>query len=294
MNTVKARRKKVTATKFDLWSDDSIEDVMAGLPDVTDHGTIPVKQEKISILQDGERPQDEDDLAYPTAQQQVEGCSSTSMRGESSAHDSQSSVSSRSTESSDASNVTTATSISGSTQTGLRTVDDHVTAELTMLRQRCSDAPEPLIIPHQRNPDDHKVKPGEYRRALEASEEPRLLRHRSFTPLQRLGASALNRSQSWSSFTRHIPKQAAETSHENTPDKERSPEPTTPSNAKCYVPPGEPNYDSGTTSEYPTINGSEDLIIPDSEEEASDAFSGSDIEEPRKPMINLGRFAFSG
>ncbi len=294
MNTVKARRKKATATKFDLWSDDSIEDVMAGLPDVTDHGTIPVKQEKMSVLQDGERPQVEDDLAYPTAQQQIKGCLSTFMRGESSAHDSQSSVSSRLTESSEVSIVTTATSISSSTQAGLRNMDDHVAAELTMLRQRCSYAPEPLIIPHQRNPDNHKVKPGEYRRALKASEKPRLLRHGSFTPLQRLGASALNRSQSWSGFTRHIPKQAVETSYKNTPDKERFPEPTPPSQAKCHVPPEGINHVSATKSEYPTIKGSEDLIIPDSEEEASDAFSGSDIEEPRKPMINLGRFAFSG
>ncbi len=294
MNTVKARRKKVTATKFDLWSDDSIEDVMAGLPDVTDHGTIPVKQEKMSVLQDGERPQVEDDLAYPTAQQQIKGCLSTSMRGESSAHDSQSSVSSRLTESSDVSNVTTATSISSSTQAGLRTMDDHVTAELTMLRQRSSYAPEPLIIPYQRNPDNYKVKPGEYRRALEASEKPRPLRHGSFTPLQRLGASALNRSQSWSVLTRHTPNQATKTSYENIPDKERSPEPTLPSQAKCHVPPGEINHVSAIIVEYPTIKGSEDLIIPDSEEEASDANSGSDIEEPRKPIINLGRFAFSG
>lgn len=294
MRAAKMKSKKIAATKFELWSDDSIEDVMAGLPDVAAHGNLPAKPEKMSVQQDSERPQVEEPLACPSAQKQVGDCLSTSVRHESSAQDSQSSISSNSTDSSAASNGTSATSVSSSTQAGLRTMDDHVSAELNMLRQRCSYAPEPVSTSQQRIPDDHKIKPGEYRRALEASEKPRLSRHGSSTPLQRLGASALNRSQSWSSFTRDIPKQAAETSYRNTPDKEGSPKPTPPSNAKCYVPPGEPNHVSTTVPEFPTVKGSEDLIIPDSEEEASDACSGFDMEEPQKPTINLGRFAFSG
>lgn len=294
MRAAKMMSKKVAAAKFDLWSDDSIEDVMVGLPDVAAHGKFSAKPEKMFVQQDSERPQVEEPLAYPSVQKQVEDCLLTSACHENSAQDSQSSISSNSTDSSDASSGTSATSVSSSTQAVLRTMDDHVAAELTMLRQRCSYAPKPMSTPQQRIPDDHKIKPGEYRRALEASEKPRLSRHGSSTPLQRLGASALNRSQSRSSFTRHIPKQAVETSHRNSLDRERSPKPTPPSNAKCYIPPREPNHVSTTVPEFPTIKGSEDLIIPDSEEEASDACSGSDLEKPRKPTINLGRFAFSG
>jgi len=294
VGTAKMRRKKVAATNFNLWSDDSIEDVMAGLPDVADDGNIPTKPEKMSVLQDSERLQVEEPSARPPFQKQDEGCSLTSMRGESSAQDSLSSVPSQSTDSSDASNGTSVTSVSSSTQTGLRTMDDHVTAELTMLRQQCSYIPKPVSMPHQRNPDDLKIKPGEYWRALEASGKPRLVRHGSRTPLQRLGASALNKSQSWSGSTRNVLKQAVETSYEDSPDEERFSELTPQSNAKCYVSPEEPDHVSATVPEFPTIKGSEDLIIPDSEGEASDALSGSDIEEPRKPPINLGRFAFSG
>lgn len=294
MRTAKTKSKKVTATKFNLWSDDSIEDVMAGLPNVAAHENFPSKSEEMSVHRDGKKPQVEEPSASLTTPDLVEERVSTSVRHESSAHDSQSSVLSYSADSSDASNGTPATSVSSSIQAGVRTMDDHVTAELAILRQRCSYAPDPVIIPHQRNPDDHKVKPDEYRRAVEASKNPRLLRHKSFTPLQRLGASALNRSQSWSGSSRHIPKQAPNIPYEKTPDKERFPGRTPLSSAKCDIPPSEPVHVSTTTPGFPTNKGSEDLIIPDSEEEASDAFSDSDIEEPRKSTINLGRFAFSG
>ena len=292
--TIKTRKKKAATADIHIWSDDSIEDVMAGLPDVAGYTDTAVKPKKPPVFQDSEEFPIEAPSVTAIGQAHGQSCLPGFLRDESSVHDSQSSISSRATNLSEASVGTAATSVSSSTQTGSQVMDDHVTAELAALRQQSSYAPPPKSTPQQRHPDDHKIKPGDYQRALQASGKPRLLRHGSLTPLQRLGANALHRSRSWSGSTRSTPKQAVDWSSANTRNGMRGPQLTPQSTTESYIPSPESDHILATGLEPPPIKGSEDLIIPDSEEEASDALSCSGVEEPRKPTVNLGRFAFSG
>lgn len=68
------------------------------------------------------------------------------------------------------------------------------------------------------------------------------------------------------------------------------------------------NVKKGVLTENPTVSkplynasldlsstkGSEDAMIPDSEAETEDVISGSELDGPERPKLNLGRFAFSG
>lgn len=298
LGTAKARRRKTATTDISIWSDDSIEDVMAGLPDAAIEAEVAVEPKKLPVFRDDEEIQTEAHPADPPrktfiARDRIQEFVPASQNGDS-AHDSQDSVSSRATKLSEMSVDTAATSISSSTQSSLPTMDEHVIAELTALRKQYTYVEKLKTASHLRNPDDHKVKPGEYPRALQASNKPQLVRHESLTPLQRLGVSALTRSQSWSGFTGAAPKHTTSLPSENTPEHRISGVVAPQSDTQSSMQASGSNNILAIGSKLPTIKGSEDLIVPDSEEEAGDALSCADIEEPRRPSINLGKFAFSG
>ena len=295
-SALKTRRRRAATTNISIWSDDSIEDVMAGLPIVAVDAHVTVEPKKLPISRDNEElPINSPPAEISSSAQEIsKTCEPVCLPSKVVANDSQSSILSRATNLSETSVDTAATSVMGSAETGLRIVDEHVTAELTALRERYGYVEKSKSAPSQRSPEDLKIKPGDYRRALCGSSKPQLLRQGSITPLQRLGASALNRSQSWSGSAKSTPNHPASTPSEKISES-ATPRALTPQSAietGSQIP--ELAQTLSIRPELQAIKGSEDLIIPDSEEEVSDVLFGSDVEEPRKPSISLGKFAFSG
>ena len=291
---IKTRRKKAAAVDVNIWSDDSVEDVMAGLPDIVHDGDVAAQPNKLPIFQDNHEIQTASASTNSITQDEDEICLPVATHEESRAHDSQSSISSRATNVSEMSISTNATSIATSNQTGSQTMDEYVIAELKLLRQQYSSEQKLHSTASQRNPSHYRIKPGDYQRAIQALGKPQSMRQGILTPLQRIGASALNRSQSWSGSTettsQHVVKPLIDSTIDDTTGREVTSQSTTPG----QVPFAEPEQPMTIVPELSTVKGSEDLIIPDSEEEASDATSCSDVEKPRQPNTDLGRFAFSG
>ena len=231
-----SRTKRGRQTDINIWSDDSIEDVMAGLPCVG-KGLELSKQGKIEVFKNDCQEKLEDRIWTETPNEvrtEEELASSNASRG---------------TVKSETSTSTGAASFTSSAPSVAQTLNKHVTAELKALSQKFTYVAETEHMVSQRR---------EIRQTKEASQpaskslmptKPLLQRQRSLTPLQRLGVGALNRSKS------------------------------------C----------SGLLSCTPSITkGSEDAVIPDSEESADDAVSISEAQEETKPQLDLGRFAFNG
>ena len=231
-----SRTKRGRQTDINIWSDDSIEDVMAGLPCVG-KGLELSKQGKIEVFKNDCQEKLEDRIWTETPNEvrtEEELASSNASRG---------------TVKSETSTSTGAASFTNSAPSVAQTLNKHVTAELKALSQKFTYVAETEHMASQRR---------EIRQAKEASQpaskslmptKPLLQWQRSLTPLQRLGVGALNRSKS------------------------------------C----------SGLLSCTPSITkGSEDAVIPDSEESADDAVSISEAQEQTKPQLDLGRFAFNG
>ena len=235
-----SRTKRGRQTDINIWSDDSIEDVMVGMPHVGE-GMELSKQGKMESFKNDCHEKLEDHKPIEVRAAEALQSSNTS-RG---------TVISETSTSSDVPNSTSsATSVP-------QTLTKHVTAELKAMSQRCTYVAETEHMASQRR---------EIKQAKDASQstskiimptKPLLQRQRSLTPLQRLGVGALNRSQSFS---------------------------------------GHPSLPT-TLSIGPkalTTKGSEDAVIPDSEDSADDTVSTSEAEERTKPQVDLGRFAFSG
>ena len=326
--------------EINIWSDDSIEDVMAELPDVSEHPVLG-KTRKLQIFEEEE--------SESTRDPPLTSCHENSSVCE----DSQSSITSRETFTSNATTTTMSTTVTNPAPSTNATSDNQATSEFTALSERFTYEPVSENRPSERNGDVHKIKATEYqelrrqdssKRAsapriphsassvsgishdrgtaesvapdqdssrqplpkarapqrnaaehkvrldehqslLESKTRPPLLRQRSMTPLQRLGAGALHRSQSCIASlnsSTSISKTAGLSTEKV--KKDVLLEPVTVSKFPRVA-------DSGSTA----AKGSEDAMIPDSEEEAEDRISGSELEEPAgMPKLNLGRFAFSG
>ena len=278
--------KKAKDADINIWSDDCIEDVMAELPDVIDcpsQGTqkMPVFEHNVEGTQEAksEKKSCEKAPRLLHAKSTVE-------------QDSQGSVTSNATCLSEISVSTSATSVDVSGQTPFQSVNK--TAELSTLEKNFSYTPETASGTHRQNAASLKVKPGEYQ-ALRASTKPQLTRTGSLTPLQRLGASALNRSQSFSGPVRDLKRKPQMNVPKIYPAGGNVPQSIATSKNEpevredCRVD-GEAREKN---TKLPLIKGSEDLIIPDSEEETSSYSSASDVEASKPPKLNLGRFAFS-
>ena len=278
---------RVKTVDINIWSDECIEDVMAELPDGIDCSGKGV--EKMLVFDDEEGARE--------AETKKESCEKASRlpRVESAVEqDSQGSVTSNATCLSETSVGTSATSVDGSVQTPFTSANKPVTAEVAALRENFSYKSEPASSAPRRSAASLKVKPGEYQ-ALRATMKPQLTRTGSLTPLQRLGASALNRSQSFSGPVSDIktkpqtdvPKVCPATGDAPqsivTGENERRGKEDTKANCEAL----EKNI------KLPLNRGSEDLIIPDSEEEILSCSSASEAEAAEPPKLHLGRFAFS-
>lgn len=250
--------------EINIWSDDSIEDVMAGLPDVSDSiGSI--KKGSMQIFRDND--QDVVESSSPA----------TIKRDSSSIEDSQTSNVSKVSMDSNSSMNTAATSVTSTAQSVAKTLSENSRVELAALDSRFSYQPTVL-----ESTPTQSVKMGSTSRKSHDPNhpvsKPDLIRKGSMTPLQRLGAGALNRSKSCIGLSNSASSLSA---------KPRPP----PLSSK---PPVTKKPAPSIEKEIARVRGSEDLIVPDSEEDSDAGFSVSEAEEPENPKLNLGRFAFLG
>ena len=260
--------RKSRSTDITIWSDDSIEDVMAELPDVTDRPQ-PSRKAKLEIFKD-----DTEEKAESKPRPGIQDDEIRKMV-------SQRSMESKGTADLEASSSTPATCFTNSASTVAATLDKHVTAELKALAQKYPYQPEKERMALQRGETKSSKEMEVGLGACQATSKPPTTRQRNMTPLQRLGSSALNRSKSYSGFFN---------STASGPAKFEDTAPTQGSTPVSKPILGLPSaYSIGPDASM--IKGSEDAIIPDSEDES---WSVSEVEEPMGPKIDLGRFAFAG
>ena len=263
--SIRNKRKggKGKETDITIWSDDSIEDVMAELPDGSE-GVAPSKRGKFEIFKDD----DQEKLRNPAFSEMQ----SEDLTGE----DSQSSTASRGTVTSETSTDSQATSITSSQSSVAKILDKHVTAELAVIAQKYTYQPETERMASQRSDIENSKEPPALETPTQPTPKPPLLRQQSMTPLQRLGVGALNRSKSCSGFF-------------SSAGPSKDPQPARDNALKHRIPNLPFVHSIGPDASM--AKGSEDAMIPDSEESADDV---SEADEQAKPRIDLGRFAFAG
>lgn len=290
----KGKFKKSRSGKSDIhiWSDDSIEDVMAELPEITDCTNSAHNPPELSVFEDTQ--QAVEDGTAPDALQNISPPSPDVRADEIAKNDdSQSSNSSKSTVSSGLSLATSTTSVVDSVNIASCELDRDAIRDLSTLSQKFGYHPQPERERRRRNPDDYKIKPGDYPKALQSSVETQSRRHGSLTPLQRIGATALGRSQSGSGSSSTLTKDNLDRSNDSTSE-----------NGFGVTPPAFPceltSHDRSASllvevgPELLTRKGSEGLVIPDSDEEASDVESSPQTQAIKKVKLDLEGYAFSG
>ena len=267
------KTKKAQDLDINIWSDDSVDDAMATLPDVPDT-SAPWKTSKLKIFKD-----EQEKPAKTTA--------AANIRKEIRAReDSQSSFSSKATVSSKGSADTSATSFANTIPAVTQTPDKCVSTEqLAALAASCThqqcelkelssvDAPRQRTQSSLASSKDHC-----FGAKLQMSSE------RIRTPLQRLRAGALNRSESCGGI---FNRKSAETDELQTVGNALLVAPA--ENVQRGMDPTPVAHAQG--QDISTLKGSEDTWIPDSEDDRSD--SPNEAEENKKPSISLGHFAFT-
>ncbi|KAI9797237.1 MAG: Rad2 nuclease [Candelina submexicana] len=283
--------KRSRRPEVNIWSDDSIEGIMADLPDISDTPTI-ARKEKLTIFED------ETEHSSATGRLSQQTLATTSQSSETI-------VKSQGSDSAD-SQDTAATSVHSSaiSQSPENPFDVHVSAELRALRAKFSyqatQKPETLNVTTK-----SQVLPSPSQKpALQDGPRPALLPSVSMnsiikpaiggkgdlTALQRLGARALNRTQSFS--TPIQTNSVLEAVQVSLPVPESTPNPKVATGALKVT--REPRDSKFESTSIASINrGSEDLLIPDSEDDGHSEVSGSGNEELKKPTLDLGRFAFT-
>lgn len=259
-------------TEINIWSDDSVEDVMAGMLDIADYADAKTKN-SMRVFRDVD--QDTSRNSPPTQRQEK----SSSLK------DLKTAIVPEGSTDSKISLGSAATSAADTARLVAKTLSENVKAELAALSGRFSYQPPVLesslgrsTHPRNKCQEDHKPD------SLVA--KPHLVRQGSMTPLQRLGAGALNRSRSCSEiFSKPALKISANLLSTNSISE-------TPQILKIA------SSDIIDQEEKTKLRGSEDLIVPESEYNSSDdnAVSAGEMEatDRETPMLNLGRFAFAG
>ena len=263
----KKNRKEKNAD-ITIWSDDSVEDVMAELPDMADCPQPPMK-EKMEIFKDDIEEKAEDNSC---PEKQVDKVSKENGKR---------STASRGTVDSNMSVGSIERSFTSSASSVATTLDKHVTSELNILAQKYTYRPETEREAFQASAMESSKELRARVSTSQATSKPPSSMDRNLTPLERLGLGAMNRSKSHSSFLYNTTNSAA--------NAEKS-APPTPDSASVSSILGLPMaYGIGSDASIP--KGSEDTIIPDSEDEGG---SASEVEERTGPGLDLGRFAFTG
>jgi len=264
------KTKKDKVANITIWSDDSIEDVMVELPEVLAN-PVAVKRGKLEVFQDD-------------SQQRLKKTTWTEVREPHRPEDdSQSSLVSRGAESSEASLDMQASSGTSSVQSVAQALDEHVTAELKALTATYAYQPGTAKIASGPNEIKRSVGHQNPTTTTQLASEAHPRHQRSMTPLQRLGAGALNRSKTCSNLFNGGHSGSKEISDQKA--DQVSPE------AAEYIPTLPVARTFGPDAS--AAKGSEDAIIPDSEDNVDEASSGAEEEEV-KSKIDFGRFAFAG
>ncbi|KAL8853984.1 MAG: hypothetical protein Q9221_001107 [Calogaya cf. arnoldii] len=283
-------------TSFNIWSDNSIEDVMAELPDMSEKQVPPQSSIRETTSDDGDKLK----RIPPVLESCVEDPQSIS----------QCSTRSGSTAHSGISACTSATSVADDSEpqrTTARSLDAHVKCDLAGLRK------ESL---YQSEPERCRVHRLEIAKSsAPPTRKPALHGQGNMTPLQRLGTTALKRSYSCnSSLSRltasrdrpQVQKRSSQTPicrdvSELPPADGVAPsedvEPVSGSEdampSSIEIKGGEPSLAPGTApiQDDAPVKGSEDAMIPESEAESDEVVS-DDGQENNGP--DFGRFAFTG
>ena len=274
--SVEKRRKnrKEKNTDITIWSDDSVENVMAELPDI-DRCAKPSRKGRMEVFRDN-LPEEVDDNRSPRTQEGEKPKEDEKLK-----EDSQSSVASRGTSASELSSRTSTTSSTSSMPSVAATLDQHVTAELKALAQKYTYQAEvqPMTLQKTEMQRTKEVRTGFT--ASQVISKPTMSKQRNLTPLERLGLGAMKRPRSCSGLFDNTVKGPGK-------DEESV-------SHRDLTPAKEPVLGTSTahsTGPDATITkGSEDAIIPDSEDEPS---SASEAENTAKSKPDFGRFAFTG
>lgn len=262
------KTRKGKSTDITIWSDDSVEDVMAELPDVI-YRPQPSSKGKTEIFRDGFHEKLDDDRCLGTRDDDIPR------------EDSQRSTASKGTVESEISSSTSATSLTSSAPSFARTLDKHVTAELKALTQKYTYQwdTERMAVHGRELESSNQLRAGVG--ASEAISKPATVRQRNMTPLERLGMGAMNRSRSCSGLFNSAVKE---------PERVEGVTSNHGSKPVMKPVPGLPSaYSIGPDASM--AKGSEDAIIPDSEDEGE---SASEVTEESRPKIDLGRSLFTG
>ena len=268
------RNKRSKRTDINIWSDDSIEDIMAEIPDITEHPQSVVAKEKVTVFVD------QKSIGESKACHVPEGAGSASQVPDSADRTTR-------TSQPDTHESTPATSFCSSEaiQKYAQILDTNVAVELTALSEKFSyqplrDTQKPQSQAHEGlRATGIAIKPGHI------MTKPQLLRSGSLTSLQRLGVRALRRTRSCSG-----PLQLGSTEWKNNAE---------PSSIKRGMACREGSLELPQLFPEPIFagqssKGSEDLIVPNSEDEAEDLQSLPETQEPGRTRLNLGRFAYAG
>ncbi|KAL8738531.1 MAG: hypothetical protein Q9181_000691 [Wetmoreana brouardii] len=260
------RNRNSKEADFNIWSDDSVKDAMIDLPDLS-QTKKPSGTSGIPVFKDKPEPVEE----QATDLKECQNAAQT---------ESQDRTTSRSTIQSDMSLCTSVTSITDSAESRslAKTLDTHVQSELAALKKEYLYQPEPERCRAQRQEIIKST-------IVQTENRPPLQRKGSMTPLQRLGATALNRSYSCNSSLNRKMAVAQEEALQGQDSKSQPPALTDVLRSPS-LPPMRPE------GELNGVKGSEDEMIPDSEAEESEGILDDDGQE--KPTMDLRRFAFTG
>ena len=251
-----------------IWSDDSIEDVMAELPDVADCPQPPRKG-KTEIFKDDIKEKAEDNGCPEKQDDKV------------SKEDAQRSTASGGTVDSKVSVSSIERSFTSSASSVAAILDKHVTSELKILAQKYTYRPETEREALEASVMESSKELGAGVSTSQATSKPPSVRERNMTPLERLGLGAMNRSKSYSSFFYSTANSAGK-AEENAPTRGGA----SVTSSSLGLP-----MAYGVGFDASIAKGSEDTIIPDSEDEGG---SASEVEERTGSGLDLGRFAFTG
>ena len=264
------KERKVKGSEISIWSDDSVEDAMAALADV--EADVSSRKEKLDVFRDDEK------MSKASLTKAL--CERESIPTE----ESQNLVSSRGTNSSEVSVSTAMSSTTSSASSTAQSLARFISAELAGVStngihrhhttkrtlRRTSSSSQQLEDPSQM-PSSQKLG--------QAGLPPR----QTMTPLQKLGAHALNRSRSYSGpVSRTFPPVYKDNARgEDLADHLIG-------EGVRRMPSLPLAHSIGPDAS--AVKGSEDVMIPDSEDDLSDtAATGDDLSRPR---LSLGHFAF--
>lgn len=268
-STVKSKKnRRGKSADIRIWSDDSVEDVMAELPNVIDRPQ-PSSTGKMVIFRDDTQEKLEDDRCPGTQGDEIPR------------ENPQRSTASSGTVESELSSSTSAPSLTSSAPSFATTLDKHVTAELKALAQKHTYQPdkERTVLHGRALESSNQLRAGAV--STQAISKPPTIRQQNMTPLERLGIGAMNRSRSCSGLFNSAFREPGRV------EGIASNRGSTPVTKSVPVLPSA--YSIGPDASM--TKGSEDAIIPDSEDEGESTF---EADEGIMPKIDFGRFLFAG